>query len=350
MSSKYVDNTSIIQIIGSVFNAPSLLDVTDKFVITDEDFADDFHKIVYGAIYKIHQLGGTAINLQNVEDFLSSRPKSQNVFNARRGAEWLLKASQVADVDAFEYYYNRLKKFSLLRAYDNYGIDVSDIYDVDNVLEPKKKQAQEDYLDNSSLEDIANKIDLKISNIRLQYVDDAYGQAEQAGEGILELIDKFKAAPEVGIPMFGTYINTVTRGARLKKFYLRSAATGVGKTRTLIADACYFSCSEIYYDAFGWLKLTSKQPTLYITTEQELEEVQTMMLAFISNVNEDHIINGKYEGDEEMRVRKAAQIIKDAPLYVEELPDFSLKDIENTIKKNIRDHNVRYCCHINVAV
>lgn len=228
MSSKYVDNTSIIQVIGSVFNAPSLLDITDKFVITDEDFADDFHKIVYGAIYKIHQLGGTAINLQNIEDFLNSRPKSQNVFNARRGAEWLLKASQAADVDAFEYYYNRLKKFSLLRAYDNYGIDVSDIYDVDNVLEPKKKQAQEDYLDNSSLEDIANKIDLKISNIRLQYVDDAYGQAEQAGEGILELIDKFKVAPEVGIPMFGTYINTVTRGARLKKFYLRSAATGVG--------------------------------------------------------------------------------------------------------------------------
>ena len=41
-------------------------------------------------------------------------------------------------------YYNRLKKFSLLRAYDNCGIDVSDIYDIDNILDTKKKQLQED--------------------------------------------------------------------------------------------------------------------------------------------------------------------------------------------------------------
>ena len=82
-----------------------------------------------------------------------------------------------------------------------------------------------------------------------------------------------------------------------------------------------------------------------ITTEQELSEIQSMMLAFISNVNEDHILNGKYVGDEEERVREAARILKEAPLYVEELPDFSLKDVEDKIKKNIRDHDVKYVFH-----
>ena len=53
---------------------------------------------------------------------------------------------------AFDYYYNRLKKFSLLRAYDNHGIDVSELYDPDNIFDTKKKQAQEDFLDNSTLE------------------------------------------------------------------------------------------------------------------------------------------------------------------------------------------------------
>ena len=67
-----------------------------------------------------------------------------------------------------------------------------------------------------------------------------------------------------------------------------------------------------------------------------------MMLAFLSNVNEEHIIDGQYEGDEEERVNKAAQLIIDAPLYVEVLPDFSLQDIENKIKKNVRDHNIKY--------
>ena len=69
------------------------------------------------------------------------------------------------------------------------------------------------------------------------------------------------------------------------------------------------------------------------------------MLAFLSNVDEDHILNGHYDGDEEDRVREAANILKNSPLYIEELPDFSLKDVEDRIKKNLRDHEVKYVFH-----
>jgi replicative DNA helicase len=111
----------------------------------------------------------------------------------------------------------------------------------------------------------------------------------------------------------------------------------------MIADSCYIACDKIYDEAFGWISCGISQPTLFIATEQDLSEVQTMMLAFVANVNEEHILNGSYEGDEEERVRQAAKIIKAAPLYVEELPDFSLQDVENKIKKNIRDHDIKYC-------
>ncbi len=55
-------------------------------------------------------------------------------------------------------------------------------------------------------------------------------------------------------------------------------------------------------------------------------------------------MNGKYEGDERDRVREAASMLKEAPIYVEVVPDFSLQDIENKIKKSIRDHDVKYVC------
>lgn len=345
MASKYVDTTAIMQVIGSVFKNPQILDFTDKYTVVDEDFADEFHKIAFGAIYKIHELGADKITLENISDFLASRPKSAAVFKQQKGEEWLLKVSETCLPEAFDYYYSRLKKFTLLRAYDAYGVDVSDIYDADNILDTKKKQIQEDLLDNSTLEQIADKIDNKIEMIRLKYVDDVGGEAIQAGEGIIELIDSLKEHPEVGTPLFGPLINTVTRGARLKKFYLRSAPTGVGKSRTMIADACYIACNEIYDERFGWIHNGTKEPTLYIATEQEKSEIQTMMLAFLSGVNEEHILNGTYERDEEERVRKAAQILTDSPLYIEELPDFSLKDIEDRIKKNIRDHDVKYVFH-----
>ena len=32
-------------------------------------------------------------------------------------------------------------------------------------------------------------------------------------------------------------------------------------------------------------------------------------------------------------------------MYVEELPDFSLRDIESTIKRNVRDNQVKYVFH-----
>ena len=649
MSSKFIDNTAIIQVIGNVFKNPKLLDDTDKYSITEDDFPDRFHKIVFGAIYKIYELGANKITLENISDFLSSRPKSEAVYKKEKGEEWLLNVTEMSQPESFDYYYSRLKKFTLLRAYDNCGVNVSDIYDPDNILDIKKKQQQEDLLDNSSLEDLANKVENKISQIRMDYVDDAIGEAAQAGENISELIDKFKKYPEVGIPLFGPLVNTVTRGARLKKFYLRSAPTGCGKrvadytpiptpngwktvgeiqvgdyifgkngkptrvlklyknpekiwkitfsdgrsidccgehlwqysyrthrgwasrventqtiyqraqqlknnfkdsdnrgwrfriplnepveysekvykippyvmgsaigdgsfiepdaisssaneellayilknyllgsvkqryellsglldsdgiisntdghisyttvskqladdvcelchslgmiteitldhhkeyaksndvtyvvhiqckdkiksrlfklsskkqkvleyvvtnkkqkeheehlaivnieptetvvpmtcftvdaedalfqvgdyivthnTRTMIADACYVSCGMYYDDTFGWIKTGYKEPSLYITTEQELEEAQTMMLAFISGVNEEKILNGDYSEDEEERVIKAGKILKQAPLYIEELPDFSLKDVENVIKKNIREHDINY--------
>jgi replicative DNA helicase len=345
VASKYVDVTAIMQVIGCVYNNPQILEFEDKYTITDEDFPDEFHRTVFGAIYKIYELGAKTITLENLADFLSSRPKSVAIYKKNDGDKWLLKVADVASQLSFDFYYNRLKKMTLLRAYDNYGVDVSDIYDPDNILDIKKKQLQEDLLDNSSLEEIADRVDRKISDIRLKYVDDTTGEAIQAGKGVLQLIQKFKDHPEVGVPLYGRLVNTVTRGARLKKFYLRSAATGIGKTRSMIADACNIACNKIYDESFGWINNGTSEPTLFITTEQELEEIQTMMLAFLSNVNEEHIINGEYEGDEEERVIKAGEILESSPLYVEELPDFSLKDVENVIKKNIRDHDVKYIFH-----
>lgn len=343
MKSNYVDVAAITQVIGCVFNDSSILDETDKYIIREDDFPEEFHKIVFGSIYNIH-LTESKVNIDAVVDYLSNRPKYDAIFKKNKGVEYLLEASQIAQPSSFNYYYNRLKKFTLLRGYDNYGVDVTYLYDPSNVLDTKKKQKQEDWLDSASLVEIADTIDKHIEEIRSKYVEDDLGTGYQAGEGIDELIADLEKHPEVGIPLYGPFINTVTRGARLRKFYLRSAATGVGKTRSMIADACNFACNRIYHEQFGWIKNGTSQPTLFIATEQDKGEVQTMMLAFLSQVNEEHILNGQYVDDERDRVIEAAKIIKNSPLWIEELPDFSLDDVEHKIKKYIREHDVRYIC------
>ena len=342
MGAKYVDIPSIVQVIGGIYINPSLLDREDYF-FNEEDFTEEFHKIIFGSIFNLHALGAKEININTIEDYLAERPTKLAIFKTHKGEEYLQKVNETVQLAAFDYYYKRMKKMTLLRMYQSIGMDLTWLYDIDNLFDLKKKQAQEDWLDNTSIEEIADLIDKKITDIRLKYVDDSNGDFEQAGEGILDLLAQLEENPEVGYPMFGPLVNTVTKGARLKKFYLRSAATGVGKSRSMVADACYIACDEIFdSNTQTWISNGTKEPVVYITTEQELDEIRTMMLAFLSDVDEEHIINGNYYAGEKERVIYAAKLMSRCPLYLKRLPDFSLKDIENTIKYSIREWDVKY--------
>lgn len=341
--SDFKDITSSVQIIGNVFKKPSILSMTDKYFFSEEDFVDELHKITFGSIYNLYQLGAKEITIPIIEDYLEQRPKKFAVYKASRGAEFLLKCAEVVKENSFDYYYNRIKKMTLLRSYQKMlNMNMSWLYDEDT-LDAIKKQKQEDWLDNTSLEEIADIIDGKLLEVRLKYVDDSSVGGVQIGEGLDELVERLKATPELGYPLYGSYINTVVRGARLKKFYLRSAPTGVGKSRAMVADACYIGCSQLYdLNTNQWISTGKAQSVLYIATEQSLDEVQTMMLAFLSGVNEEHILNGEYYAGEYERVKKAILLLKQSQIIFEALPDFSLKDIENTIKKNIREKDCRY--------
>lgn len=342
MKKKYVDIASIVQVIGNIYTNVSLLD-NENYKFNEEDFTEEFHKILFGSIYNLHMLGAKEVTPAAIEDYLEQRPKKLAVYKTNKGQEYLQNISEAVQLSTFDYYYQKMKKMTLLRMYDNIGLDVSWLYDPDNILDVKKKQAQEDWLDTTSLEEIAEIIDKKIIDIRLKFVDDANESATNAGEGALNLLMSLKETPEIGYPMFGSLVNSVTRGARLKKFYLRSAATGVGKTRAMIADACAIACDKIYSSKEGkWISNGTKEPTIFISTEQEIDEIQTMMIAFLSDVDEDHILYGNYLAGEWERVEEAAKILTASPLFIQQLPDFSLKDIENTIKRGIRDNNVKY--------
>ena len=340
---RYVDVSAIVQIIGNIYNNVSLLDYED-YHFNEDDFPEQFHKILFGSIYNLHVLGAKEVTLNAIEDYLTQRPSSYAVYKTNKGHEYLEQISKQVDAATFDYYYKRMKKFTLLRMYhEKCGMDLSNIYDIDNILNVKKKQLQEDWLDNTPLEEIADIIDQKIMDIRLTYVDNANDGAENAGDGALELLERLRDTPEMGYPLFSPLLTTITRGARLKKFYLRSAATGVGKTRAMVADACSIACNEVWDPTtHRWEKTGTKEPTIFITTEQEKDEVQTMMIAFLSGVDEEHILTGMYEQQEWERVVYAANLLKNSPLYVQQLPDFSMQDIENTIKRGIRDHEVRY--------
>ena len=119
-------------------------------------------KIVFGSIFKLYNLGSTEINLKVINDFWSARPSKYEIYKKYNGDQYIINASENNDIETLDYYYNRVKKMTLLRAYDDFGLDISFIYDVDNIMDIKKKEYQENFFDNHSAEQIAEFINEKL--------------------------------------------------------------------------------------------------------------------------------------------------------------------------------------------
>lgn len=341
-NSKYAEISNAIQIIGCVYKNPKLFE-NEKYKFSEDDFYDNFHKLIFGTIHNLWQLGAKEITLTAIEDYLNQRPKALATYKTNKGAEFILKSAETANINTFDYYYNRSKKMALLRAYEDMGFNLNWLYDPDELFDSKKKQEQEDWLDSSSLVEIYNKINDKIDEIKLKYVDEIDEGGSHMAKGVDELLQSLEENPSYGYPLYGDYINTVFRGARLGKFFLRSAATGIGKTRSMVADLCYIGCKQMYsLKENRWITIGEPQSCLFIATEQQIDEIQTICLSFLSGVNEEHILTNEYFTGERERVIKAVQLLKKSKIFFECLPNFTMNEIEMVIKKNIRENQVQY--------
>ena len=76
----------------------------------------------------------------------------------------------------------------------------------------------------------------------------------------------------------------------------------------------------------------------------DIEEIQTIMLAYLSGVDEAHILNGKYDIGEEERVKYAGTIMQKYQGYflIEAISDPNLINVETTIKKYTTVDKVAY--------
>lgn len=337
---RYVDTPATVGLIGCIIKNPVLLEQDGTYFFNDNDFVDDFYKILFGAVYNLYQTGTDTITPKTIEDYLEGKPNSLQKYKAKDGSKWVTEAVAAAELSNFPYYYDRIKKMTLLREFVKAGIDVSDIYP--DSLMPDVLEKADKRLDDLTLQDIADEIELKFEHIRNVFVEDSQSEEATAVGSVVEnILNNLRIQPDMGLPLYDDILNNVVRGARKGKLYLRSAPTGVGKTRTMVADACTLACDEIYMNG-TWHPMGNSQPTLYIATEQDIQEVTTMCLSFLADVNENHLLKGTMTPDEEKRIEYAAEVLKRSPLYIVELPDFNVKDIENAIKKNLRLRGTQY--------
>lgn len=332
---------AVINVLSGIIQNPLLL-MDENYKLTPDDFPERFYKIVFAAVDHLAHNGVKEINEAVIDDYLTNYPKQHKIFEDNRGMDYIAKAVELSSPGNFDYYYNSLKKCSVLNALESKGFDISSFYNPD-IMHVDEQQVLQERLDGCSVEDILSKYELDLIDVKQMFGTESTSLECQAGDGAEELIEQLKKTPEMGMGLNSKKLTTICRGRRLKKLYMRTAPTGVGKTRLSLADACYAAVPKLYDSTKQrWVKTGNASPTLYISTELEIDELQSMILAYVSNVPEDHILDGKYESGEEARVKKAAQIIKEAPLYLVQIAQFNADDLEATIRKYKLKYNIAF--------
>ena len=218
-------------------------------------------------------------------------------------------------------------------------------------INPLQEIEIQNRLEEATLEDILNNVEKKYSEIRNEFLNTGHYKSNPA-DGIFKLIDDLQKTPSIGPSLEGNIFSSVCRGARSGCFFLKSASTSGGKTRTSIFDACRIAypirwsskkgCFIQEIDKDGNRRLPRK--VLFIITEMDKEELQTIMLAYLSGVDEEHIITGRYEFGELMRVEIAAHIIEEYNGYflIEEISEPNLQNVEAAIRKYATVDNVKF--------
>ena len=335
------EKNTTLQIFGCLIKNPSLLGQTDKYILSLNDFKTSFERKLFATIYSLYEQGAKNLGIIDIDNFLKDSPTSYALWEREKGYEYLQDAEELSDLGNFDYYYNKLKKINTLKSLKRIGYDISEFYEEDasNPDQLKINEAFEALTAKSILDTIRKKINQveKDSGIAQE------NSVSSANAGINELLEELKKAPDVGPRLQGKYFNTIVRGARKGKFFLRSAASGVGKTRNMVGDACYLAYPiRFNTEIYQWEWAGGCEKVLYIATEQEKSEIQTMVVAYLSGVNEDAILFGSYNEEEGERIKKALWIMEqyNDNLQICQMPTPNIEQIQYTVRSQVLENNI----------
>ena len=83
---------------------------------------------------------------------------------------------------------------------------------------------------------------------------------------------------------------------------------------------------------------------MFISTELEKDEIQDIILAHVSGIEQDRIETwDDITPEEEKILEESAKYIETYEYYVEYMPDFTIDLISETIEKYILNHGIVAC-------
>lgn len=322
---------------------PQLLSETDRYQLTLDDFYYKFDKYIFAAIENLYRNGANRIQPIDVENYLQSNGAASVIFKKNNGIEYLQDAEYLSEVQNFEFYYRRLKKINLLTQMQDNGLDINEFY-IEDLTNPNALEVNKNF-EELDIDDILEALKRKVLGLENKFTQHEITQTESAFSGIEDIIQNAKDKVDIGAPVQGEILNEVISGARLGTFIVRSAASGTGKTRQAVGDACLIAYPFRYEPhEKKWKQIGSGRKVLFVATEQTIPEIQKMILAYLTCFNESKFRYGKFTPEEERIIRQAVWIMEQYKdnFYIVQMPSPRIDLVKNLVREQVLLHGIEY--------
>lgn len=334
---------TIQQILGSLMKHPQFLSEVDKYNLSLSDFSTRFEKYIFAAIQGLWQSGAPKITAFDIENYMEANVAAKKTFEQQNGLEYLQDIEEFSNIENFPYYYSKLKKINFLRDWKKQGNDISMFY-IEDLTDPKAAEVNQRF-EELTVSDIITEIKKNLLTLESTYSEAEEVQEWNLADDIDELVEDFGQDGSIGLPIQGSIYNRVIDGAQRTCLTIRSGASGTGKTRNAVADACMLAF-PIRYNSSNekWEQIGSNQKVLFIITEQTDKQIKKMILAYLSDINESKFKYGNLTKEERKVVNQAKQIIKDysSNFILVRIPNPTIELVKTKVREKVLLHNIGY--------
>lgn len=338
-----VDKNSILQLFGSLMKRPQFLSETDKYQLSLDDFYYKFDKYIFAAIENLYRGGANRIQPIDVENYLQSNGAASVIFKQNNGIEYLQDAEYLSETQNFEFYYKRLKKINLLTKLQNDGFDISEFY-IEDLTNPKALEVNKNF-EKLEIDEILDALKRKVLGLENEFTQNEVTRTESAFTGIEDIIESAQLQTDIGVPVQGDILNEVISGARRGTLIIRSAASGTGKTRQAVGDACLIAYPFRYEPKQDkWVQIGSGCKTMFIATEQTIPEIQKMILSYLTGFNESKFRYGNFTEKENRIIRQAVWIMEQYKdnFFIVQMPAPRIDLVKNLVREQVLLHGIEY--------
>jgi len=334
---QYYEARVAFQVIGCLLKKPELLR-DRRYNILPTDFYLEFHCYIFGAINNLYMNGVEDITFVEIEAYINQASPYQykTVFDDNDGMDWLAECKENSAIVNFDYNYNRLKKFALLRDALISGIDITDILDLEEV-DSNIIEEQTESFNKMSIKDLLQHIDKRSLSLKVKYETKRSNEYLKAGDDSDIILERIKTGETYGLLSFSGYKNRVTYGNRRGKFHLCSGGSGVGKSRTALCEIAYCTAVELWDYEKKCFVTNPNNPNgefsgIYLGTEMDLRmEVSIILWGVISGIETSNIIEKNLTEEEWNRLYYTIEILKRSKIHLYNEPNYDIAYIDNLL-------------------